>query len=159
MTSTRIAPAVGLAICGAATVWWVASTALLDTGGADPVRLATKLLAALFAARLLAIALLGPVLGGAARPAVAALALAALVATSWPLVLLGAWAGGSRSAVAVLAEAALLIAAVAAVALGRVLHRSGFARGGDATIPAAAGAVAAAILWEMRATWLAWLSP
>lgn len=158
MTPERIAPAVGLAICGAATVWWAASTALLDSGGADPVRLARQLLAALLAARLLAIALLGPVLGAAMRPAAAMLALAALAATSWPLVLLGAWAGGSRGVVAVLAEAALLIAGVAAVALGQVLQHFGLTRGGDARICAATGVVAASIVWGTRERWLAWLA-
>lgn len=159
MTRGRIAAAVGLAICGSATVWWLASTAALDPDGAEPVRLATKLLVALFAARLLAIAMLGPAIGAAARPAVAVPALAALAAASWPLVLLGTWAGGMRGVAAMLAEITLSIAAVAAVGLGRVLQRYRPAGGEGAMLASATGVVAAAALWGTRATWLAWLWP
>lgn len=159
MKPGAVVPATGLAIAAAATLWWLAGTALLASADADAVQISRNLLDGLLVARLLAVAALGPSLGAGTRPGAAIRALAGLVALSWPLVLLATLAGGSRPAAALLAEAALLLAAAAAVGIGRALCGLLRIRGDDSTLAAAIGAVAAALLWSARESWLAWIPP
>ena len=150
----RGAALTGLALAGAVALWWLGSTRLALERGSDAARSADDALQALWLARGVALAVLGPRCGVVRDWRPAAGAGLALLAASWPLLLL-AW---SASAVplgqAARAEGLLLVAALALPLLGQGLrHLLRSDEAADLAAVAAGVAVAAACLLVQRGLW------
>lgn len=119
----RLDAMTGLVLAAAIAVWWLGSTRLALEHGSDTGRSADDALQALLIVRVMALAMVSVRVGALRgwRPGVTAGL--ALIAPSWPLVVL-AWSAGTWSVMhAALAEIVLLTGSVALPPIGLGLHR------------------------------------
>jgi hypothetical protein len=119
----RLAAMTGLALAAAIAVWWLGSTRLALDHGADAGRYAEDALQALLLVRVTALAMVSVRIGAVCGWRPGATAGLALIAPSWPLVVL-AWSAGTWSVSHVaLAEVVLLAGSAALPLIGVGLHR------------------------------------
>jgi hypothetical protein len=150
----RLAAICGLALAAAVALWWLGSTRLAIDRGADAGGSSSDVLHVAWLVRALLVPVLGVRVGalrGARAGAVAALA---IVAPSWPVLVL-AWSASTASLTqAALAEGLLLAAAIAlpfvGQALRRVLPRTDIVE----PIASALGVAIAAVVWLAHDRWL-----
>ena len=149
----RLAAMTGLALAAAAAVWWLGSTRLALDHGADASRCADDALQALLLVRVTALAVVGVRVGALCGWRPGATAALALVAPSWPVVVL-AWSAGTRSVAHVaVAEAVLLAGSVALPLIGLGLHRLLQRTELAAITGTVLGIALAASAWVARGLW------
>jgi hypothetical protein len=153
LPSRRLAAAMGVAIAAAVAVWWLGSARLALEGGSDAARSSAQALHAAWLARGMALAMLTVRVGAwhGWRPGAAAAL--ALIAPSWPVVVLAWSATASPLTSIVLSECLLLAAGFALPLIGLALRRA-LARAELADLLAAGvGAALAAVTWSTHARW------
>ena len=154
----RAAVTIGLALAAVAAVWWLGSTRLILDRGADTARCAADALHALLLVRGMMLALLGPRTAALFGWRQGFTTGVALVAPSWPVVLL-AWSASTIPLSMVLIAETLLLAAtfllpLIGIAVARLLDRPKLAVLSGTTM----GVGVAAALWASQASWAKVLS-
>ena len=149
----RLAAMTGVALAAAIALWWLGSTRLALDQGSDASRSSANALHALWLVRGMALALLAVRIGALHgwRPGTAQAL--ALIAPSWPVVVL-AWSASTAAWTQVaLAEVLLLASCIAlplvGVGLRRTLRRQGLAE----LAGTAFGTALAACVWLTRGSW------
>jgi hypothetical protein len=148
----------GLALAAAVALWWLGSTRLALDRGSDASRSAADALQALWLTRGMVLAVLGVSVGALLgwRPGVTVVL--ALVAPSWPLVVL-AWSASTVPLVhAALAETFLVTAGFALPLIGLGLRRALRQAELADIVGAAVGIALAACVWVTRGFWIPPLS-
>jgi hypothetical protein len=149
----RVGTSTGIALAAAIALWWLGSTRLAIERGGDGARAAAEALYALFAVRGIALAVFSVRAAALAGWRDGVATGLAVIAPSWPIVLL-AW---SASTVAggrvVLAEALLGIAVVALPSVGLALRRSLAAIEHLLAFATALAVVLAASVWLAHGLW------
>ena len=149
----RLAAMTGVALAAAVTLWWLGSTRLALDHGSDGSRSSATTLHALWLVRGIGLALLAVRVGALHgwRPGTAQAL--ALIAPSWPVVVLVWSASPAAWTQVALAEALLLASGIAlplvGVGLRRALRRQGLAE----LVGTALGTALAACLWLTRGSW------
>lgn len=152
-TARRLPALTGVALAAALALWWLGSSRLALDDGADASRPAADALQALWLARAMALALVGPRVGAVSGWRAGAAAGLALVAPAWPVLVL-AWSASALPLAQVLLAELLLLAASAALpllglGLRRLLRQAPVAEAA-ATL---AGCALMAALWSTRGLW------
>ena len=154
----RIAASIGLVLAIVMACYWLARTRLDLDWASDASRAATDTLLALWTVRAAAVCLLSSRIGALRgwRPAVTANL--ALIAPSWPLLLL-AWSASTATVTAVVLGEALLVASATALPIvGAVLRRSLRDARCAELVGTTLGVILAALLWASDLTSLMVLS-
>jgi hypothetical protein len=149
----RFAAISGLALAAAFAVWWLGSVRLAIDRGADAGRSSAEALEAVWLVRALFVPLLAVRVGALRGWGAGAAASLAIVAPSWPVVVMAWSASTAPMAQSALAEGLLLAAAVVLPLVGcglrRVLPRA------DLVEPIASwvGVAIAAVVWLAHVRW------
>jgi hypothetical protein len=154
----RLDALTGLALAAAVALWWLGSTRLAIDHGSDTSRSAASALRVLWVVRGMAVAILAVRLGALRGWRPGAAAALAVIAPSWPVVVL-AWAASSAPWTTIAAaECALLAAGLALPLIGAGLRR--MLRSPELTdlLATALGATLGAALWFAQGLWTAALS-
>jgi hypothetical protein len=149
----RLDAMTGLALALAVAVWWLGSTRLALDHGSDASRCADDALQALLLVRVTALAMVSVRVGALRgwRPGITAGI--ALIAPSWPIVVL-AWSAGTTLATRVaLAEALLLAGSLTLPLVGLGLHRIVQKAEPAAVAGTVLGIALAASAWAARGFW------
>jgi hypothetical protein len=150
----RLAAMTGLALAAAVALWWLGSTRLAIDRGADAGRSSSDVLHVAWLVRALLVPVLGLRVGALRGGRAGAVTALAIVAPSWPVLVL-AWSASTASlSQTALAEGLLLVAAIALAfvgqGLGRVLPRTDVAE----PIASVVGVAFAAVVWLAHDRWL-----
>jgi hypothetical protein len=159
IVTQRMSVMIGLTLASVIAVWWLGSTRLAMVRTADSGRAAVDALYALLVVRGMVLAVLSVRLGTLRGWRIAVTAGLAVIAMSWPLVLL-AWSASTAAFSIVLLGEALLAGAAAVLPVAGAGLRQWLRRPELASVVGTAiGVALIAAMWFYQGEWLHVLSP